>query len=161
MFKLIVNGKNGREESDFATHAEALAHFEKYKNKGHWGHEEYTVDHPEIPAVYETVIHPAEPPLKDENGVEVVPARPEWSEQVLVSEAIPAWVETIPAQYTYEIQDKTAEYEAEKAKREAKKSDRISRVDQFKKIDWNTIDTIAELKTIVRSLVKEAIKDDE
>ncbi len=133
MFKLIVNGKNGREESDFATQELAQAHFEAVRLTGHWGHEEYTIDHPqvtvdypavtvehpEVPAVYEVVTHPAEPAVLDENGVEITPAREEWNEDVLVSEAVPArtdivseawtaviseaWTETIPAQYTYEI----------------------------------------------------------
>jgi hypothetical protein len=161
MFKLIVIGKNGREAGEFATQAEAQAHFDHHRTKGHWGKEEQIIEHEEIPAVYETIIHPAEPALIDENGVEVVPAKAEWSEQVLISEAIPAWTEVIPAEFTYEIQDKTAEVKAEKTKQDNKKSDRFSRVDQFKKIDWNAIDTIAELKVIVRSLVKEAIKDDE
>lgn len=161
MFKLIVIGKNGREQSDFATQAEAQAHFDLYRSKGHWGKEEQVVEHEEIPAAYETVIHPAEPALLDENGVEVVPAKAEWSEQVLISEAIPAWTETIPAEFTYEIEDKTAEVQAEKLKQDTKKADRFSRVDLFKKIDWNTIDTIAELKVIVRALVKEVTKDDE
>ena len=50
MFKLIVIGKNGREESDFATEAQAQAHFDSVRLTGHWGAEEYTIDHPEIPA---------------------------------------------------------------------------------------------------------------
>lgn len=101
MFKLIVNGKNGKEESDnFSTHQEALDHFNAHLN--HWGPN---------------------------------------------------------AQFS--IEDNTAKDEAERTKRETKKADRDSRVDQFKKIDWSTIDTIAELKAIVRSLVREAIKDEE
>lgn len=165
MFKLIVNGKRGREESDkFATRELAQAHFDLYNSeeKGfHWGKPQQVIEHSEIPAVYETVIHPAEPALKDENGVEVVPAKPEWSEQVLISEAIPAWTEIVPSEFTYEIQDKTAEVETERIKKETKKADRLSRVDLFKKIDWATVDTIAELKVIVRALVKEVTKDDE
>ena len=103
MFKLIVNGKNGREESEFTKRSDAQDHFDLYRSKGHWGKGEQVIEHAEIPAVYETVIHPAEPALLDENGIEVVPAKPEWSEQVLISEAVPAWTETIPSQFTYEI----------------------------------------------------------
>ena len=109
MFKLIVNGKNGKEESEFTKRSDAQDHFDLYRSKGHWGKGEQVIEHEEIPAVYETVIHPAEPALKDENGIEVVPTKEERSEQVLISEVIPAWTETIPAEFTYEIEDKTAE----------------------------------------------------
>lgn len=98
MFKLIVIGKNGREESDFATQAEAQAHFDSVRLMGHWGAGEQVVDHPEIPAVI--VEHP-EVPAVIENGIEVTPAVPAWIETI--SELIPAWTETIPAQFTYEI----------------------------------------------------------
>lgn len=142
MFKLIVNGKNGKEESEFTKRSDAQAHFDLYRSRGHWGKEEQTIEHEEIVEQKEVL---------DDKGEVVTPA----------IKGVPAWTETIPAEFTYEIQDKTAEIEAEKAKRETKKVDRLSRVDQFKKIDWNTIDTIAELKGIVKALVKEAIKDEE
>lgn len=72
-------------------------------------------------------------------------------------------VGTIPheAEYTVEILDITAEVEAEKTKRETKKLDRVSRIDQLKAINWVEIDTVKELKEIVKLLAKEAIKDEE
>lgn len=98
MFKLIVIGKNGREESDFATRAEAQAHFDYYRTVGHWGHEEYTIDHPEVPAV---IVEHSEMPAVIENEIEVTPSIPAWIETI--SGLVPAWTETIPAQFTYEI----------------------------------------------------------
>ena len=103
MFKLIVTKNGQTQQSDFATEQECLEHFEKYKDKGFWGKEEYSIDHPIVEAVYATVIHPAEPALLDESKVEVVPAKEEWSEKVLVSEEIPAWTEIVPREYSYEI----------------------------------------------------------
>lgn len=132
MWKLIVNGKNGREESDFATQAEAQAHFEAVRLTGHWGAEEQVIEHPEIPAVIVehpevpavTVEHPevpevlAQDAVLDEEGnvvtpaIEAVAAIPAWTEVIseaipawteVISEAVPAWTETIPCQYTYEI----------------------------------------------------------
>lgn len=84
MWKLIVNGKNGREESDFATQAEAQAHFEAVRLTGHWGAKEQVIEHAEMPAIPEVV---------NEQGIVIAPA----------IDAVPAWTETIPCQYTYEI----------------------------------------------------------
>lgn len=111
MFKLIVIGKNGREESDFATQAEAQAHFEAVRLTGHWGAEYRTIEHEEIPAV--TVEHQEVPEIIGQDEVlnemgEVIQPRiearaaiPAWTE--VISEAVPAWIEHIPAEYTYEI----------------------------------------------------------
>ena len=99
MFKLIVNGKNGREESEFKTRVEAESHLAKHTD--HWG-----------------------------NG------------------------------YLFEIKDHTAEDELKKDKEELRKTERLSRIEQFNSIDWSTVTTILELKSIVRSLVKEVTKDD-
>lgn len=103
MFKLIVNGKNGREVSDnFKTREEAQAHYQKHLSEGHWSIED-----------------------------------------------------------SHSIDDITAEYEAEKLKQETKINDRVSRVDQLKKIDWNQVVSTADLKAIVKAIVKEITKDDE
>ena len=113
MFKLIVNGKNGREESDFATQAEAQAHFDKYRAKGHWGKEEQIIEHEEIPAV--VVEHPEVPEVIGQDEIlndigEIArpviigsPAIPAWTE--VISEAIPAWTEIIPCEFTYSIEE--------------------------------------------------------
>ena len=125
MFRLIVNGKNGREESDFATAMAAQQHFDYYRSLGHWGHEEYTIDHPEIPAVIvehpevpaevieheeipATVIeHPEIPAVIIEhpevleipaqpNNVPPAPAVPGSPAWTeVISEAIPAWTEVV------------------------------------------------------------------
>jgi len=149
MFKLIVNGKNGPEGGEFATQTEAQAHFDSVRLTGHWGAEEQVIQHAEIPAVYETVVHPAEPALVDENGVEVVAAVAEWSEQVLVSEMIPAWVETIPAQFTYEIKDKTAEHAA----KEALKLDKQSKKESLKNFDWSKVKDAKDLQVLLDAIV--------
>jgi hypothetical protein len=51
MFKLIVNGKNGKEESEFATREDAQAHFDYHRALGYWGKEEQIIEHETIPAV--------------------------------------------------------------------------------------------------------------
>lgn len=73
----------------------------------------------------------------------------------------PSTYKTIPAEYTVEQIDITQEVEAERVKKETKKSDRVSRVSQLKALDFNTITTIAQLKAVVRLLVKESLYDDE
>jgi hypothetical protein len=114
MFKLIVIGKNGREESDFSTQAEAQAHFDSVRLTGHWGYEEYTIDHPEIPgieaveAIEAVQAVGAQEVVIDEDGVIVVPAIEavegvEAVEAVVGVDTIPAWAETIPAQFTWSI----------------------------------------------------------
>lgn len=65
------------------------------------------------------------------------------------------------AEYTVEVLDITAEVEAERTKKKAKHADRLSRIEQLKAINWAEIDTVKELKEIVKLLAKEAIKDDE
>lgn len=42
MFKLIINGKNGREESEFKTQEEAIAHYKE--NLSHWGDHTYEIE---------------------------------------------------------------------------------------------------------------------
>lgn len=66
----------------------------------------------------------------------------------------------IPAEYTVEIEDITQEIEEKKSKEEKRKKDRRDRFDQLKKLDWSKIDTIAELKAVVKALTKEALKDE-
>lgn len=151
MFKLIVNGKNGREESDFATQAEAQAHFNHHRSKGHWGKEEQVIQHEEIPAVYKTVAHPAEPALKDENGVEVVAAKAQWSEQVLVSALVPAWTETILRQFTWEIKDKTSEVAAI----ESKKAGKLAKKESMKTFDWSKVKDVKDLKVLLDAIVSQ------
>jgi hypothetical protein len=54
--------------------------------------EEYEVS----PAVYENVVHPAVEATYDEDGQEITPAQDEWTERVLVSEAVMG-TRTVPA----------------------------------------------------------------
>ena len=89
MFKLIVDGKNGREESIFATEGEAQAHFDSYRAQGYWGKEEQTVEIAEVPEVIEV------PAVLDENGNVITPA--------VITEAIPAHTVGIPAEFTWDI----------------------------------------------------------
>jgi len=72
----------------------------------------------------------------------------------------PQITETLPQEVVFTTEDKTSEIEAEKAKKEKKKKDRESRVTELKKIDWKNINTVQELKQIVKSLYEEALKDD-
>lgn len=65
------------------------------------------------------------------------------------------------AEYIVEILDITAEVEAERTKKKTKHADRLSRIEQLKAIDWAKVNTVAELKNIVKLLAKEAIKDEE
>lgn len=59
------------------------------------------------------------------------------------------------AEYQIDIKDITAEVQAEKQTKEAKKLAKEKRKDDRKKLDWNKINTVAELKAIVKSLVEE------
>lgn len=83
MFKLIVDGKNGHEESEFETEEAAKAHFNKYKKEGYFGKDAQVIHHEEIPGVKEII----------ENGVVIQEA----------VDAIPAWTELIPGEYTWSI----------------------------------------------------------
>lgn len=65
------------------------------------------------------------------------------------------------AEYTVEVLDITDELKAERTKKETKHADRLSRIEQLKAINWAEIDTVKELKEIVKLLAKEAIKDEE
>ena len=78
-----------------------------------------------------------------------LPERPELNEM-----GEPTGV-VLPAEYTLEIKDITAEIEAEKQAKEVKKLAKEKRKDDRKKLDWNKINTVAELKAIVKSLVEE------
>jgi hypothetical protein len=92
MFTLKVTRSNGQiEQSDFATEAECLAHFEHYKALGYWGREEQVIHH------NETIILHEEVPAVTENEIEIIPA------VLAYEETIAAWDETIPAEYTYEV----------------------------------------------------------
>ncbi len=160
MFKLIVTKKGQTQQSDFATEQECLDHFEKYKARGFWGKEEYSVDHPIVEAVYATVIHPAEPALLDENNVEVIPAKEEWSGKVLAIAEIPAWTEIVPREYSYEIINNTAQVEAENTKKELKNTRRTQRVNSLKSVDWNNVKTITDCKDILKQIAEEILKDE-
>lgn len=149
-FKLIVNSSSGIRGDDFVTDAEASAYFEKNKLLGLWGKEAHTIHHEE-----QVTHHEATEDILDENGVRIFTGIDAYDE------VVPAWDEQVPAEYTYVIEDHTAEVEQERVKKETKHNDRVSRVDQLKAINWNTVDAVAELKAVVRLLVKEAIKDDE
>lgn len=146
MFKLIVNGKNGREESDFPTRVAAEAHFEHYKNLGHWGKEAH-------------VVHPAEysEEVLDTEGNVVTP-------KVLIKEAwdetIPAWDENVSSEFSYVIEDHTEEIAAKGAVIAAKASAKAARIVSLKAIAWPTVDTVLELKAIVKTLVEEVLKDE-
>ena len=59
------------------------------------------------------------------------------------------------AEYEIDIKDITAEVKAEKQAKEAKKLAKEKRKDDRKKLDWSKINSIAELKAIVKSLVEE------
>jgi len=153
ILKIIKNGKT--EQSDFNTLLEAQDHLVKYKGK-----DEYVIHHEEILEVIGQEASVEIPAILDINGVEISPMIPA-KEFIQAVAYQAAYDEVIPADYSYSIEDNTTQVEAEKIRERTKKTDRVSRVGQLKAIDWATIDTIAELKTIVRVLVKEAIKDDE
>lgn len=59
--------------------------------------------------------------------------------------------------YSFVIKDMSDDIAAE----DARKAERVSRIDQLKAIDWVATDTVAELKAVVRLLTREVIKDDE
>jgi len=65
------------------------------------------------------------------------------------------------AEYEIIIEDKTAEVEAEKIKKEKKQKDRESRVTELKKIAWKDINTVQELKQVVKFIHEELLKDEE
>ncbi len=144
MFILKVRNKIGTQASDFATNDEAVAHFEKYRLSGFWGKEGYSINHPEVIIDY--------PEVPATETTPAIPAR---------TEVTPAYTEVIPCEYTWEIQDKTAELSAIRLKEETKKAERIARVEKLKTINWNEVPSNATLKDIVKTLVKEMLKDDE
>ena len=166
MFILKVNTKTGTQQSDFKTHQEAIDHFEKYKVIGYWGKEEYIVrteeqiiEHPSVITV--SAVSAVEE-VKDELGVIIIPAKAAIPEEVTLAwtETTPAFDTTIPCEYTWVIEDHTAEESAKKTAHEAKVAARFDRVTNLKSIDWTKIDTIAELKAITKHLVNEVLKDE-
>ena len=96
MFKLIVDGKNGHEEGLFSTEEAAQAHFDSNRVKGYWGSEAQTIEHGEIPGVQAVEATEA---VLDVAGNIIIPA----TEAIESVDAIPAWTEHIPAQFTWEI----------------------------------------------------------
>ena len=78
-----------------------------------------------------------------------LPERPELNEM-----GEPTGV-VLPAEYSIEVKDISAEIKAEKQAKEAKKLAKEKRKDGRKKLDWNKINTVAELKAIVKSLIEE------
>lgn len=72
----------------------------------------------------------------------------------------PQITEVLPQEVVFTTEDKTSEVEAEKQKKDKKKKDREDRVSSLKSIDWKNINTVQELKQIVKSLYEEALKDD-
>ena len=61
----------------------------------------------------------------------------------------------LPSEYKIDVQDITAEVQAEKSAKEAKKLAKEKRKDDRKKLDWSKVNSVAELKAIVKSLVEE------
>lgn len=67
---------------------------------------------------------------------------------------------TIPDQYTIEVVDISAEIADKKAKDLAKAQAKKDRIAALKGIAWPSVDTVAELKVIVKLLVDETLKDE-
>lgn len=67
---------------------------------------------------------------------------------------------TIPDQYTIEVVDISAEIADKKSKDLAKAQAKKDRVAALKGIAWPSVDTVAELKAIVKLLVDETLKDE-
>ena len=84
---------------------------------------------------------------KPEHQVEVSPRILD-DEGNVVQEAV---FETIPAEYTIEIEDIAAEIEIENVRKREKKEKKES----LKKIKWTEVNTIAELKMIVKGIIAE------
>ena len=61
----------------------------------------------------------------------------------------------LPSEYQIDVQDITAEVQAEKSKREAAKLAKEKRKAERKALDWAKINTVAELKAIVKNLVED------
>ncbi len=141
--KLRVQTKDGQRGGDFETLQEAQDFFEDYRLKGLWGKEAHTVHHEE-----QVIHHEATEDILDENGVRIFTGIDAYDE------VIPAWDEQIPAEYTYIIEDHTAEVEAKKAKKAAK----VSRMFDLENINWQEVNTIVELKFILKHLVED-LKD--
>ena len=160
ILKVTRKKKGTIERSDFQTYQECINHFEKFKALGYWGEEARVIHHPERQIIHPEEIIPGVPEVKDEQGNVITPE--------VLEVIVPEWVEVIaaydelkPAEYDWEIHDRSAEEEEKELKDSTKRSDRISRVGFFKTIDWSAVDNLVDLKIIVRHLVREAIKDDE
>lgn len=138
-FILKVTNQKGLQQSDFKTNQECIDHFEKYRAVGYWGKESYTYTVPEEKIVHpEEIISPAvvgvpaTPDIFNDNGELITPGTPEIPPVKAVvkpewEEVIPAHDVFVPAEYTYEILDKSAEESVV----EAKKVDRIDRIDKL------------------------------
>ncbi|MGZ3770054.1 MAG: hypothetical protein ACXVCP_00420 [Bdellovibrio sp.] len=66
-----------------------------------------------------------------------------------------------PEGFTTEIQDNTASIEAEKTKAAQKQKDRGDRVTSLKTIDWSKVNSITEIKAILKALVDDNLKDEQ
>lgn len=152
-FKLIITEKETgkKQQSDFMSLADAEIHLSEGMNKGWWGqnayiihHEEKVIHHEEIPAVE------AQAAVLDENEVEITPAIDPVDAVPAYDEVIPAWDESILASYDFEIVDMSADFEA----KELKKAKKEAAIVSLQNIDWASINTIAELKAIVKALVE-------
>lgn len=62
----------------------------------------------------------------------------------------------LPGEYEIQIEDVTAQIEAEKNLKLAKETEKQARKSARKALDWSKINTVAELKVIVKNLVDEA-----
>lgn len=87
--------------------------------------------------------------------------KPAWVEEIAATDEVPAHQIQHPEEmvtvYDIEIfeEDKTLEIKAEKQTKEAKKLAKEKRKDDRKKLDWSKVNSVAELKAIVKSLAEE------
>lgn len=73
------------------------------------------------------------------------------------------WIDLLKkknADLLFDKNDLRPAMEAEKAKDQAKAQAKKDRMQALKTIAWPTIDTVAELKAIVKTLVEETLKDE-
>lgn len=66
-----------------------------------------------------------------------------------------------PTEFTYEIVDITAEIEAKKQAQEAKKLAKKQRLENLKSINYTSINSVAELKAVVKWLVEKQLEEAE
>ena len=105
MFILKITKNGQTQQSDFSTIEECESYFQKYKAEGFWGKEEHSISHAEIPAIE------AQDEVRDAEGVLISPA-------IEGRAVIPANVEVVPCEYTYEILDNTIESNKEAIKKQ-------------------------------------------